>query len=257
MTVVAFLTSFTLIFLVATSNGPRKPAIGLLVRDQLVTAATNPEPVALPDELPTWLPERGVRGLFNQVGGNLSLATFQKLVKGPLFLEGPHDGGAINCESEAEFGRYNPVAVAKLAKICRELTGDASFVAATQESYDSHVKRLVQTYYEAALVCQANPQWMETAREEYLKRVRMRLAGGFEFGLDRQFSDFAERSLGLDWYEANTAVGFWLRRSIDQSEAHFFSGVESLLQAYDPNYLKERKQKPVFEFKGHEFRNGE
>ncbi len=261
MTLASFLTSFILVCLLAATDsnrsGSEKPAIGLIAREQLTTTVNHPEPPANDDLLPTYLRDRGVRSLFNAFGGNLSLVAIQKLVQEPLFLKGPHLKGKIDCESQAQFGIYNPVAVEQLVAVCKQLSSDTVFIATTQEAYDSHLQRLVRTYYEAALVCQANPQWLKVARAEYLERVDRQAASFFEFGIDRQFGDFAEAQLDLDWYEANTAVGFWLRRSIDQSGPHFFSAVEYLLQAYDPAYLDDRTQNPEFTFGGHQFLDGE
>ena len=61
---------------------------------------------------------------------------------------------------------------------------------------------------------------------------------GWELGEDfRWLSDYLATDKNDDWYLANTAGGFWVRRSIDGTEAQVFRLLTKLLQCFEPKVL--------------------
>ena len=52
-------------------------------------------------------------------------------------------------------------------------------------------------------------------------------------------ADYLATEKGDDWYLAKTAGGFWVRRSIDGSEAQVFAIVKKVLAEFEPEVLEE------------------
>jgi len=57
-------------------------------------------------------------------------------------------------------------------------------------------------------------------------------------------SDYLTNVMHDDWYMANTAGGFWVRRSIDGTEAQFFELVKKVLRTFEPQVLGFRPGDP-------------
>ena len=65
--------------------------------------------------LHTWLPDRGLRGLYAKAQFALNLAQLQKLSGQKIFGSGPHQNGKLNLKSANDFGHYNPAFIKWLA----------------------------------------------------------------------------------------------------------------------------------------------
>ena len=50
-------------------------------------------------------------------------------------------------------------------------------------------------------------------------------------------ANFQAFQKGDDWYLANNAAGFWVRRSIDGTEAQVFGIVKKVLKTFEPSVL--------------------
>jgi hypothetical protein len=59
--------------------------------------------------------------------------------------------------------------------------------------------------------------------------------------MQEYFRGLADQQLrqGYSWYEANTAAMFWLRRSMDKTDAEFFALLQLALQTLDPEFRVE------------------
>ncbi|NEO99936.1 MAG: hypothetical protein F6K58_14895 [Symploca sp. SIO2E9] len=77
---------------------------------------------------------------------------------------------------------------------------------------------------------------LEAEQDAYLKHIENRTLP--EFYLQEQFRDLADGlgAQGYDWYAANSAAGFWLRRKIDGTEGEFFLLLEKLIKTYDSDW---------------------
>jgi hypothetical protein len=68
------------------------------------------------------------------------------------------------------------------------------------------------------------------------------LGSGTEEDLQEKFrwlSDYLATARKDDWYLANTAGGFWVRRSIDGTEAQIFQLLTKLLKTFDPGVVSD------------------
>ena len=68
------------------------------------------------------------------------------------------------------------------------------------------------------------------------------LGSGTEEDLQEKFrwlSDYLATDKNDDWYLANTAGGFWVRRSIDGTETQIFQLLTKLLKTFDPEVLSD------------------
>jgi hypothetical protein len=81
------------------------------------------------------------------------------------------------------------------------------------------------------------PQPLESIKAEYLNSVQ----AGRPYDIGEAFRWLADYSAVVDaddWYLANTAGGFWVRRSADGTEPQIYRIVVKILRQYDPGVLQ-------------------
>lgn len=213
--------------------------------------------VECPDEQ-TWIPELGIRGLYCHVKAFLSYERLQALLSENIFVQGPHDGGSLNFKAPWDFGYYNVDVLKRLTEqvILPSLT-DVEFVAATQDSYDDYLKALARSYYAAyQFLHTADAAWVgnpigvsyqdheavyadrESIEASYLEHLEQQsLPDDFLQEVFREPTDRIVDESDPEWYNVNTAFGWWLRRSIDGSEQEFFRILELFLMTYDAEFF--------------------
>jgi hypothetical protein len=189
--------------------------------------------------LQTWLPERGLRGLYAKVRKNAGLAALENLSGVKVFLKGPHQKGKLNLKAKSDFGRYNPAFVRWLAIHGIPGQQDPILRRQLQPVYDKHLRRTARGFYVAYQNLKAQPRRMKQVQTRYLELLEAKKdAGDFLQETFRDDTDRYEKS-DHDWYEVNVAHGFWVRRSIDGTIDEFRIVLARLLKTYDPNFLKE------------------
>ena len=193
-------------------------------------------------ELQTWLPNRGLRGLYAKAQFALNLAQLQKLSGHKIFGTGPHANGKLNLKSPDDFGHYNPAFLKWLASHGIPGRTDAKLRKELQPVYDKFLRRTARGFFAAHQGVMADPKRLKKIQAEYLERLDGRKAGG-DF-LQEQFRADADRldKAGHDWYETNVAHGFWVRRALDGTADECHALLTALLQTHDAAWLK--KQTP-------------
>ena len=187
--------------------------------------------------LHTWLPERGLRGLYAKVRKDAGLAALENLSGGKVFLKGPHQKGKLNLKAKSDFGRYNPAFVRWLATHGIPGRQDPILRRQLQPVYDEHLRRTARGFYVAYRNFEAQPRRMKQTQARYLELLEAKKdAGEFLQETFRADTDRYKKS-GHDWYEVNVAHGFWVRRSIDGTADEFHTALSHLLETYDSDYL--------------------
>ncbi len=189
--------------------------------------------------LHTWLPERGLRGLYAKVRKDAGLAVLEKLSGVKIFREGPHQKGKLKLDAKAEFGRYNPAFVRWLTT--HGIPGQQNPVVRhqLQPVYEKYLRRTARGFFVAHQNFKSQPRRMKQIQARYLELLdKEKDAGDFLQEAFRNDTDRYEKS-GHDWYEVNVAHGFWVRRSIGGTADEFYIALARLLETYDSNFLKE------------------
>jgi hypothetical protein len=174
--------------------------------------------------VPTWLPERGWRGLYADYG---ITPVFLEAVTGePPFLSGPH-GAEMDFRNAGDFGHYNPAFVRRLIGLAETLNGNSTVRALARDFYAGRLAGMAGAYIEAKAIVDA-PENAGAIREvmaeyEYRIEAGMLEPGGFgNFPYDAQFEMLhAAGESEADFYELITAIGFWIRRRMDGTEPLF------------------------------------
>lgn len=184
-------------------------------------------------DLDTWLPNRGLRGLYAKAQFALNLAQLQKLSGHKIFGSGPHQNGKLNLKAANDFGHYNPAFIkwittngipgGKNPKLRKEL----------QPVYDKYLRRTARGFFVAHQNLRAQPQRLKQVQARYLDLLDAEKdAGDFLQELFRPDTDHLEKA-GHDWYEVNVAHGFWVRRTIDSTADEFHTLLTTLLTTHD------------------------
>ena len=191
-------------------------------------------------DLNTWLPNRGLRGLYGHLRKEVSYKSLEKLSGMKIFVKGPHTEGKLNLESEG-FGHYNPNFPKWLRQHAIPGRKGKAMAILLQPVYDHSFRQLARTYFLAHQHVHSNPKQFEVTKRAYKMRIKNRNSPG-EF-LQEAFRVFANKmdNSGYDWYEANTAPGFWVRRSIDGTDNEFHKTLEILLKTHDADFLLQHR----------------
>ena len=192
--------------------------------------------------LHTWLPNRGLRGLYAKAQFALNLAQLQKISGHKIFGAGPHANGQLNLKSPDDFGRYNPAFLKWAATHGIPGRTDAKLRKELQPVYDKFLRRTARGYFAAHQIVMANLKRLKKIQAEYSERLDGRKGAG-DF-LQESFRPDADRldKAGHDWYETNVAHGFWVRRALDGTDDECHALLTALLQTHDAAWLK--KQNP-------------
>ena len=254
---------FHLMFPVPSSAGDSLGEIRHAFVHGMLNLEGQYERIAECPEEQTWLPDMGIRGLYCHLKAFLDYEHLQAVLSESIFVQGPHGNGILNLKASGEFGYYNVDVLKTLTEqvILPSLT-DVEFIAATQESYDLYLKNLAQSYYTAYQFLKtvdaawlANPLGVNYQKEEpiyvdqesveasYLKHLEQQtLPDDFLQEVFREPTDRLVDENDPEWYNVNTAFGWWLRRSIDGSEQEFLRILELFLMSYDAEFWTAQKQ---------------
>jgi hypothetical protein len=143
---------------------------------------------------------------------------------------------------------------AHVGPVVRALYNSHQILFAEPPAYDAFLKRyqvVSQAYLDKLARRETNegrfglgiervqPITFDEAKRKYVQNIESR---GAELGRKLQddfswLSDYLATDKDDDIYLANTAAGFWVRRSIDGTEAQFFALVKKMLQAFEPEVL--------------------
>ena len=203
----------------------------------------------------TWLPQLGLRGLYCHVKQYLNYEWVQSLTMEEIFHKGPHSRSHLDLKSQFEFGYYNADFIKGFREeIIMHFTSDADFRATTQIQYDQHLKKMVRSYHRAYKFLDAGTKWVvnrsdvesngaapvyldpETVRRNYISHLENKtLPKHYFFEIFRQPSDIIAGD-GDEWINVSTALGWWIRRSIDETAIEFFQVLELFMETYDANF---------------------
>jgi len=192
-------------------------------------------------KLDTWLPNRGVRGLYAKAQFALNLAQLEKLSGHKIFRLGPHQNGQLHLNAREDFGHYNSAFLKWATQHGIPGQHNAQLRKELQPVYDQHLRQLARNYFWAHQILQANPQRATKALEGYLDQLASKGKAGM--WLQDFFRPEADRMEKWgDWYEGNVALGFWVRRNLDGSAKECQSLLLALLQTHDAKWLKAQQR---------------
>jgi hypothetical protein len=203
-------------------------------------------------------PGGGMRTYYCYFRSQLTYAQLVKWSGVPMFQSGPHSDAAVDLHSPTRFGHYNPAFVRWLGQALVPHTDDKAFLAATQALYQKYLQPLARIYYVTYLKLQSNRNYLEGEKRSLIammgsgaKRKKSVTEGWYEkYALfmnpefyahahDRNDSYLMDHGFdgGWDCNLVKTAVGFWIRRSLDGSDGEFIADLRALLAVYDPGFL--------------------
>ncbi len=188
----------------------------------------------------TWLTDIGFRGLYCHIKSQLSYKKLQKIAKLQIFdvTQSPHTKSYLDLQSNIKFGHYNPQFVHWLNnKAIRSLTDDPLLIASTQFIYNKHIREQARIFYITYQILQQDTELLASEKEAYLTHLKNQTLP--ELYLQERFRTFSDKleKKGYNWYIANVAPGFWVRRSIDGTDKEFFIALNRLILNYDPQFI--------------------
>ncbi|TGN20353.1 hypothetical protein [Leptospira idonii] len=206
----------------------------------------------------TPLQTEGIKNYYCHLLGFSSPKQISELLGVPVFISGPHRGNEIVFDSSDSFGFYHPEFPIRLRKFMIPGRTNAGFRAATQKVYDEHVAKTARIFFATYRKLISNQNYFESETERYIrliseKQLEPYYLEKYNLFLHPDFTDGEEEAESAKfqvWREDENAdtvlvkqcVGFWIRRRIDGTENSFYSGLEDLIQSYDPEFYKKRTE---------------
>lgn len=166
----------------------------------------------------------GLRYKYAVLKGILDIKTLEKLTGEPVFKKGPHSDG-LNYYSEDEFGHYNVVFLERMKGILYGMLNSKMFNRFARAFYNSELRDMVRSYHRAYKHIQSEGDVIEKYGTVYQQDTF------------RGYAD-AEEAKGNDWYDADTAAWFWIRRKVDGTEGYFNQIIETILDNLDEDFEK-------------------
>ncbi|TXD35203.1 hypothetical protein FRC98_17205 [Lujinxingia vulgaris] len=197
-----------------------------------------------------YFPHGGLRTLYCRARNFIDAPQLFDLSPVPVFVSGPHHG-ELKLDATKNFGHYNPDFVATLASWAIPSPEDTLFIDLTTPTYDRVVMPLAAIYRATYLKLQQNPDYL-AAEAKRLTRA-MQSPGGvspdhyeaYFYFFNPHFianptgdhTYFSERGFDGGYFDGNvvkSAVGFWIRRHIDGTDALFYANLQKLIDLYEP-----------------------
>ena len=229
-----------LIFPLFASAADKSPKEVVALWRQLPKLAKDTPDKAYRD-LDTWLPNRGLRGLYAKAQFALNLAQLEKLSGQKIFHAGPHLGGKLDLKAKGDFGHYNPAFLKWALQNGIPGQHDAKLRKELQPVYDKYLRRTARNFSRTHQMLLAMPKRAAKARDGYVEKIAAE--ENASDWLQEFFRPEADRmdKAGHDWYEINVALGFWVRRELDASSKDAHALLFALLQTHDAAWLKQQK----------------
>jgi hypothetical protein len=216
--------------------------------------------------------DSGFRYLYCSIRSIVSFDKVQAISGLSIFRPGgPHDNREVNYDDPFRFGHYNPQFLNWVEQRIIPDRSDPWFKGVTQLVYDTRIGPTARALYETHKVLFADPQryaaflkQYESVSKDYREKLRLRKVNEMRFdtnpvpfetvkaryqkGIEeknkevsfqlqedlRWLSDYFATSEGTEWYFTYSAGGFWVRRSLDGTEAQIFRMLTKLLQTFEP-----------------------
>lgn len=203
-----------------------------------------------------YFPHGGLQSLWCHRGADVTVASIRALAGVDVFTSGPHAGSDLKLDAANDFGRYNPAFVKWLVEGAAPSPRGSAGQQATQPFYDAHLKHLTEIFwktYEKAKRDDACFMRERTAYQDLVKRKQLP-RGYYErwfFFMNPYWCEKGNRKdqfyydnafdAGVDGNVTKSAIGFWLRRSIDGTMDGFAEGLKKLVASYEPELLTPSK----------------
>ena len=205
----------------------------------------------------TRLKNIGLRRLYCTVSPQLPYALVENLLGEPVFLNGPHQDGQLNLAHASQFGHYNPKFLIKFSNALKSLLDNDTFVARTRLFHNRMLKDIIDPYLASYSYIELHraDAWLINALDVKLGKAEPAY-GSWQDSVDQyELRTETNQPLPYGWaqerlrdatvalatpqcndcfYNINTAMAFWLRRSIDGTDDQFLALAEMLQQAYRP-----------------------
>lgn len=181
----------------------------------------------------------GVRYRYQFLESIANIADLRQVLGVKVFLSGPH-GIDVDLKSEESFGHYNPIFIEKIHHTFDSLTVDRKFRIGGQLLYNVRFKQMARIYYKAYTYLheEASQEAMATLDALTTENFQIDRAenGGQELSnlLNRIPNKIKEE--GYDFYNADTAGRFWVRRAIDGTDDEFFKLLNFVLDNFDKDF---------------------
>lgn len=221
-----------------------KEQYGVVVANWASAAESYPEPDK--DQDGTWL-NVGLRYKYALMKKYLSIEMLEKLSGDKVFLEGGAHTEGLDFNNSRDFGHYNPKFISTVHESLISFLMNSN-KDVTTTLYQNHLQMTARNYYLAYQFVNSGEtitwQEQEWTKEDIENTYRNILTGeiqNYGSGADflneiyRAYADAME-SDGYDWYEADTAPGFWIRRSMDGTDKDFIGLLNAVLEEVDANW---------------------
>ena len=161
----------------------------------------------------------GLRANYGMARPYASLGMIEKVFGEKVFLSGPHHGD-MKWDAQNDFGHYNPDFLNGVHGEIKRILDNPLYSEMAKHVYSEYFGGMLEVYGEAYVYLEENPELKAEMINVYLQSLNE--PGPITNDAYNQLgNNFANENPELDYYDADTATYFWIRRAIDGTEDEF------------------------------------
>ncbi|MES2676550.1 MAG: hypothetical protein V4660_20095 [Pseudomonadota bacterium] len=193
----------------------------------------------------SYFPKGGIRALYCNLKSEISFAVIRKAVGEDVFAN--TDSHKVpNLYSKNQFGHYNKKFLEKIYSLLDEIESDGSYKS-LQPVYDTYFRDLFRIYYTVYKSLNINSAFRKAVFFEYQNSISNNLSiNVYKFTECPNIQAYWPNEYKIEWsmqyYVSSTAVYFWLRRGMDDTEVKMFDILKRAIYLYDRNFISAVEQ---------------
>ncbi len=175
-----------------------------------------------------------------------TLKEFSTLLHYPLFVSGVENTTQINLDNKNDFGHYNPKTILWLKIQFQAFLKQPDNVKTTRPMVESLLKKQLFSFWMVNQYLNKYPDEKQRILDDYQSKINNKNVPYDYYDIHPMDYDFYKEIRTFQMLkdkEIRTAVFYWLRRTIDKTEKHFFDISDLFINAYYPKLRSELKQR--------------
>ena len=187
-----------------------------------------------------------IRNVYQYLISLTTLNEFSALLRYPLFVSKVENTTQINLNNQNDFGHYNPKTILWLKIQLQAFLKKSDNVRTTTPMVENLFKKQLFSFWMVHQYLNKYPDEKQKILEDYQSKIKN---GNLPYNyydihpMDYNFYKEIRTFQMLKDKEIRTAVFYWLRRTIDKTEKHFFDISDLFITTYYPELRSELKQR--------------
>jgi hypothetical protein len=192
-----------------------------------------------PQDMYDYWPDGGLQSVYYRLQNFISYHNLGKLSPYPIFVSGPHGKQDLRLNERFNFGHYNPQFLNWFNTQLVKILQNGSVIQNTKKKFEKYLGKTAMSYWATYKTLNQYPDELNSLLHDYKTKIDNgtlpeRYYEQISYnGAAKKYKSLKALFNSYDINIINSAVYFWLRRNIDNTDQLFFAILENLLGAYE------------------------